>query len=722
MTTRLKKSAQLAALIKKTAQKLVRNPKGIEKELKKLALTLPLMALLVEEVRAAQKKVSIDATSPTGDVFQDEQALADFIKDQNLDDAQYAELQEELDGVNLAKADGQAPAEEDDDKGAYLPHHDGGVGAEKAFGSDAAGGSLAPEAGAEHAAAAVDTNESFELAGLVIPVPPSAFLAAAATAGAAVADIFGGTTGTTTVTPVDTPISVDASGTHLNSSLKDLQKLGVDFVNASAGESTLNVALGDGSFSTTAVSNFGDANHDGIISAAENSALQVNLLAANSTDLHDIAGVASSLNLVGHGIDNIHFNLADQTALNDLLGSNTIAADMTAIKASGLTLDIDMGTAADIHISQAQAELLISEGVHFAQNDHILVDAQSTHLQSSLKDLQKLGVDNVATTLSHLDVDLGTAGTLSSTGIPSFASGVDVSLKVADATGLNEVMGSTQALHTAGIDHIDLASNVGAITQAQASNLIANGIDFAADDSITVNVNVTDAAGLSQILANGAAFNTAGIDHIDLVSNVGVITQAQASSLITNGLNFAADDSITVNVADAKGLTEALANTAAYKAAGIDHIDMTHNVAEIDMLQAGAMAGAGLDFAANDDVTLINSTGTYVTTHVSDLQKLGVDHIHLVDNYTNFNALDAAAQALHDAGLPCSKCSSCHRSMLSSRSSPCSTTHRLSLRGCLAPCWAICARAVWPTYSCPPTATATCLKPSVICTARRLAR
>ena len=50
MTSNQQKSAKLAALIKKTAQRFISSPK----QLQKLALTLPLLAVFVEEVRAAQ--------------------------------------------------------------------------------------------------------------------------------------------------------------------------------------------------------------------------------------------------------------------------------------------------------------------------------------------------------------------------------------------------------------------------------------------------------------------------------------------------------------------------------------------------------------------------------------------------------------------------------------------------------------------------------------------
>lgn len=122
MTSNKQKSAKLAALIKKTAQKLVISPK----QLQKLALTLPLLALFVEEVRAAQGK---------GTVFEDLQTLTDFVEAQNLDEVQYAEIEESLDGVQLADnevtaKDAAAVTEEETEK-ALLLQEDGAAAGKK---------------------------------------------------------------------------------------------------------------------------------------------------------------------------------------------------------------------------------------------------------------------------------------------------------------------------------------------------------------------------------------------------------------------------------------------------------------------------------------------------------------------------------------------------------------------------------------------------------------
>ena len=340
------KVQKLTSLIKKTAQKLVKSPKTVNKELKKLALTLPLMALLIEEVRAAQNKVGIDAMAISGAVFEDEAALAEFIEQQNLDEEQYTELEEELDGILLAQAD--TPKEEDDDKGAYITR-DGGAAGEQGFGSQS--GSIAAEEGAQTAAAGAD--ESFELAGFIIPFAPAPFIASGVAVGAVVTGVLNNGT--------EPALVVDATGTDLTTSLKDLQRLGIDFVNPAAGENTINLSLGDGATLTngSAPVLFGDTNLDGVISEAEDAATNVTLTINSAQQLAEIAGVT---NLASLGVDNIRLDLPGQASLNTLLADPTLAADLAAIRNSGLTIDtIDMGAATSI--SQAQAATLLSSGL-----------------------------------------------------------------------------------------------------------------------------------------------------------------------------------------------------------------------------------------------------------------------------------------------------------------------------------------------------------------------
>ena len=111
-----------------------------------------------------------------------------------------------------------------------------------------------------------------------------------------------------------------AAGTHLSTSLKDLQKLGVDTVLvAGATEATpvgLTVdfgSLSDGQgLNAVGLPIFGDINHDGVLSDAENAALNVTLNIAGdaNTIAQEIGNVADlAQQLHNSGIDYINIKI-----------------------------------------------------------------------------------------------------------------------------------------------------------------------------------------------------------------------------------------------------------------------------------------------------------------------------------------------------------------------------------------------------------------------------
>ena len=652
MTNHVTQSAKLAALIKKTAQKLVKNPKSIHKELKKLALTLPLMALLIEEVRAAQSKVSIDAMSVTGEAFEDQQALVEFIDAQNLDDAQYTEVEQELDGVLLATAD-PSPTDSQDDAATHLPHHDSGVGVEHPVGDRDGAVGLMPE---DQAAAGTPAtaDDPFALSSLPIVAVPGVGLGVAAGI-AGTAAVFNNLLDTGTTTPT----TVQADGTHLSTSLKDLQKLGVDFVNPAAGETSLNLDLGAGTSitSTAGLPLFGDTNRDGLISTAEDNALTVNLLANDATQLSEIASLPD---LASFGIDNVQLSLANQQTLNTFLSNNTLAADLAAIRAHDLSVStIDMGTTSVVHITQAQAGTLIADSLHFAANDNITLDvtldASHTHLSTSLKDLQKLGVDAVAITGSgEVSVDMGdlTAADLSTgVAIASFDDAMTVTLDVANTSQLAAVVDLGTQLHTAHIDAVQL--NLTGQTELNA--LLAADVGT----GITTSVLDTELASLS---THGLQVSTIDMVTTDVVT----LSEVQASALLQDGLHFAANDHISLQAAH----THLSTSLKDLQKLGVDAVSAIGGVQDIHLDLGGGDAlslGAGVlpTFDDNLNVTLdvanaaqLHELASLLIPSVStaapvSLHALHIDQVELhIDNQATLDALLADSHFAADiAGI-----------------------------------------------------------------------
>jgi hypothetical protein len=629
MTSTQRKSAKLAALIKKTAQKLVNSPK----QLQKLALTLPLLALFVEEVRAAQGKSQ-------GQVFEDLQALTDFVEAQNLDEAQYAEIEASLDDVQLAAndvnaQDAAAVAEEETEKALLLEEEGAAAGKKKAGAlleptgeAGAAGRGLAAEAAESEAAAlageqaaAAGAAESFELAGLIIPVAPAPlFGAVAAGLGIVATDTGGGATDTET-----------ATGTTLSRTLKQLKTDGIAFVQPATGSNVINVELGstgDALANTTGLTLFGDTDRSGSVSAAENAALTVNLVITNADQLAEVAALSG---LKEFGIDSVRIDLSNQDLLNALTSDATLAADLDAIRASGLTVTtVDMGASASL--TEAQAATLIDNGLSFAADDTITLTeaAGSTHLSTSLKDLQKLGVDAVSVSgTSHLSVDMGdlTTADLASGGpLPTFSSALNVTLDVTDVDQFAQATDMASQLLAASIDNVDMLVEAdGTGEYAPAFTALSEDLNFRTD-----------------IIAMRDAGLHAGLDFggKDVAANI-LIDEESVANLIADGLHFAANDHLTMEVVGHASGTHMTSSLKDLQKLGIDAVTVTSTGSTLTdsvVVDSGGLSAADLangavlpQFADALNVTLSVASPTEFNSASALANKLDAAHIDNVE-------------------------------------------------------------------------------------------
>jgi riboflavin synthase len=742
MANSVKKGEKLAALIKKAAQKLLQNPKSIEKQLKKLALTLPLLALLIEEVKAAQNKIAIDATSVTAEVFEDEKALADFIDAQKLDETQYADVEQELQDVLLAKVDDAEPVAHN--KAASIVQPEDGAGQSHLFGDG--GMSMTEEERAVYAPA----DPPIEPAGLPLAGVPAVTGLLGAAAGAIGAAVIANNrnNSSATTTPAKT---AQADSVSLSTTLKELVKSGVVYVTPATGQNTITLALGDDTAlaNSSGVPLFGDTNQNSVLTQAEDDSLSVTLTIDSAAQLTEVANLSGLASL---GIDNVQINLSNQSLLDALLTDSALASDLATIRANGLSIDtIDMGST--VSISESQAATLISSGVnlHFASDDTINLQANSgtgTHLSTSLKDLQKLGVDAVTAVggVGHVVVDFDSAtspsSSFTSTGLPSFDTGLDVTLNV-NATQLSQVTtsASASALAAAHVDnvHINLVDVVGtasgfadelttllgtsglsnlntahlnttidlvgsgavSISQAQANVLVADGLHFASDDTITLQANSGTGTHLStslkdlQKLGVDAVTAVGGVGHVavdfdsatspsssftstglplfttglDVTLNVNATQLSQVTAVATD-LASAHVDNVHINLADVAGSASGFADelTTLLGTSGLSNLNTAHLNTTIDLVGSGAVSisqaqanvlvADGLHFASDDTITLqANSgTGTHLSTSLKDLQKLGVDAVTAVGGVghvaVDFDSATSPSSSFTSTGLP----------------------------------------------------------------------
>lgn len=257
---------------------------------------------------------------------------------------------------------------------------------------------------------------------------------------------------------------------------------------------------------------------------------------------------------------------------------------------------------------------LIEAGLHFAQEDHVTLsaatNASGTHITTSLKDLQKLGVDTVSSMPAvAMNIDLGTDGMLTAKDIPSFEKSLDLSLNLAKTQQLSEIEAMAQALAEAGIDHISLSQEQMQSDEAATQDLINAGIDFnvlvGSTPAVAATVNLTDTLDdvysivkdgvdvLSGMLAEGASLgdlvstlSEAGIHRIDIDKPALVtIGDDLAAALYEAGmLNALPEAGVEIDAGFADTLQTSLAAMANL---GVDHV----------VAKAGAQVELGADIS-----------------------------------------------------------------------------------------------------------------------------
>ena len=493
-----KKSANAttaAQKLKKGAKKLL----GTAKKSGKLAAALPFAALMVEEVRAAQIETmpsfDLAGLDPFAQPEQPQELVLEEVAPEGLTKAADEEVQGLLVELGDESRTGDlllAQAETVNERAAGYIASDAG---------SSAAASSATAAGTAEAAAA-----GFELSGLpavAATAGPAGVLVAAAATVAVAANNNNGGAAPEARNDVD-----NGDGTHLSTSLSDLQSGGVDAVNATGDVLHLNVGNVSSLSPTTAFPLFGDANKDGILSADENAALDVYLdvtSAQQLADLNQVLGVSGLRNLAAAGVDHVQINVANDTALKAMLADSQFGTRMETLNANGMTGNVvNLAANQSATLSLQDVDAMIAHGMHFAADDQVTLhatSAEATHLTSSLKDLQAMGVDAVTTGagVDNVHINLGgsdAAGTatnaavvFNSAGLPTFASEDNVTLDVANVGQLHSIAASGAALHAANIDHVQLNLNDQA---AFAASFSSNSIFQVADTVALKNAQVDE--------------------------------------------------------------------------------------------------------------------------------------------------------------------------------------------------------------------------------------
>jgi hypothetical protein len=291
----------------------------------------------------------------------------------------------------------------------------------------------------------------------------------------------------------------------------------------------------------------------------------------------------------------------------------------------------------------------------FADNDTgVTVQGTGTHLQTSLSDLQKLGVDAVHTdgSVNTVVVEMG-HGLVAQPTVPVFDTEDHVTLNVTDGQ-LADVVASATALQAANIDELSVALNsafgakltgTGVMNSALDAFQIELDVAFA-DNVVTLGMILDAADGVADPLSalHGhslvTAMEAAGISGI----NIGAITEFQVldsdlRALMDAGL-ISADGTADVTVSNADGSLDA--TLAQLAAVGADHVTTDAASLSVD-LGLAVSSISQVQTALNDIVAQFEAQqGGVIGTPVFD----GADMVNLhVAATLSTGSLDAAVTA-----------------------------------------------------------------------------
>jgi len=269
----------------------------------------------------------------------------------------------------------------------------------------------------------------------------------------------------------------------------------------------------------------------------------------------------------------------------------------SAIQGASYTHDIDSIdlTSGQVTLSDAEAATLVTAGLHFATDDTgVAVHAVGTHLQTSLHDLQALGVDVVHTDsgVNTLVVSLGTGSALNVTSLPVF----DTEDKVTLVANDNQFGEALSLVKSAGFvestgNHSNIDTLAVVLHDSFGTELSGSGVLDPAFHSASVNIEL-DVSYADHAVTLGMLLDAADgtADPLMSLNGAGLVTALQAAGIITH------IDSITQFV-----------------------------VADTDLNPL--MAANLLSASAAADVTVTNTDGT-LDTSLAQLAAIGADHVH----------------------------------------------------------------------------------------------
>jgi len=447
----------------------------------------------------------------------------------------------------------------------------------------------------------------------------------------------------------DKRVLVDAkdSGNKTKTSLNGLEKLHIDAVNLMGGQG-ISVALSNdtdpGSVpNLNSLAEGAPSFTPGADVTLEIGANDAGLLTAAHVDtLGDARDFAAA------GIDHISLDIASEVHSNNLdsaIAGGTLdginLGDLHAVSGNfqagginhGLELEVGNANGPAVHLSDASAHTLLNDGLSFAAHDNISVDAHSTHLSNSLKDLQKLHIDTVSLAAGsdaamqntiHLNLYTSTnPGTMADVlvgGLPDFTHSADVTLDLLNTadisqSGDNTLVGDLARLEDSALVNSLVDHGIDHLAIHEALNVTA-GSDWMQLDSINTVHQLNTKLSFELDVAGGTGTSVAGSVSLDKAIHNEFITTGHVAPS-----NF--DDLI-------KALSESGVNDFVIEKGNVEITDGLAS-ALVDSGMIHALPGANLILDATSDVAKVHSTDTdsyaRLSTSLKSMADLGVDEV-----------------------------------------------------------------------------------------------
>lgn len=216
-----------------------------------------------------------------------------------------------------------------------------------------------------------------------------------------------------------------------------------------------------------------------------------------------------------------------------------------------------------------------------------------------------------------------------------------------------DAAGNAGPTATNAADMVILHNGAVTLTDAEASALVTAGLEFAASDT-GVTVQGT------QLHTSLSGLQALGVDVISITAATGQTVLDLGSGAVDFGhlptvSSTGASIGLGIQASDAASLTTD--NAAALHAAGFSFVDVAGNAITLTDAQATAIVNAGLSFAPDDTAVALGITANAwdgvsasdLATHTTALASHGVDLIDVTGNVIDIT--DAQAGALVSAGL-----------------------------------------------------------------------